>query len=89
MTMTKAPARRPTTPRRRRWVVAARVTGTVAFTAVEAWAVIMVLTRFTAAGANRIALAIVLAGAVLALLYAWEETRGLLRGKARPDTDDG
>jgi membrane-bound ClpP family serine protease len=88
--MTKAPTPRPTTSRlRRRWVVAARVSGTAAFTAVEAWAVIMVLTGFTAAGASRVALAIVLAGAVLALLYAWEETRGLLRGKGRPDTDDG
>jgi len=88
--MTKAPTPHPTTSRlRRRWVIAARVSGTAAFTAVEVWAVIMVITRFTADGASRVALAIVLAGAVLALLYAWEETRALVRGKARPDTEDG
>jgi len=70
-------------------VVAARVSGTVVFSAVEVWAVIVVITRFTAAGASRVALALVLAGALLAIFYAWEETKVSLRGQAGSEAKDG
>lgn len=57
----------------RRRGVSTLLTSTVAFTVIQAWAVIVVLTQLRADGVTRAALALVLSGAVVAIISAWQE----------------
>lgn len=59
-------------PTRRRWAVAV---GTLVFSVVEAWAVIVVLVTTHPSGVTKVALACVLAGAVMAIYLATQSLR--------------
>lgn len=54
----------------------ARMLATVVFTVVEAWALVVILAHVHAGGMDRIALALVLAGCVIAVVDAWQNVRG-------------
>lgn len=51
---------------------------TMLFTAVQVWALVVVLTQLRADGVVRVALACLLSGAVVAVLWSWQETRSCL-----------
>jgi hypothetical protein len=50
-------------------------TCTIVFTAVEVWAVLVVLFRVPADGVARVALAAALAGTLMAVLLSWQDRR--------------
>jgi hypothetical protein len=52
-----------------------RVLATVLFTVVEAWALVVVLAHVRVGGMDRIALALALAGCVIAVIDAWQNIR--------------
>jgi hypothetical protein len=62
--------------------VFARVVLTVTFTAVQLWAVVVLLTQVHVTGVVAVALAAVMAAAVLAVVYGWQE----VRAASRPQT---
>lgn len=71
-TVTALPAKQRTTVRQR---TVGRVVATVVFTVVEAWALVVVLADIRAGGMERIALALALAGCVIAVLDSWQNVR--------------
>lgn len=73
-----------TAPRHR---TAGRVLSTVVFTVVEAWAVVVIVAHIRAGGMDRIALALALAGTVIAIIDAWQNIRARRTG-AQPAVDD-
>ena len=62
------------------------VVGAVVFTVVEAWALVVVLADIRAGGMDRIALAVALAGCVVAVIDAWQNIRA--RRTESPSSDD-
>lgn len=68
-----APATKPLTAKRK--LATSRVLATVLFTVVEAWALVVVLAHIRAGGIDRIALALALAGCVVAVVDAWQNIR--------------
>lgn len=71
-TDTAAPVAPIAVPRRR---TTGRILSTVVFTVVEAWALVVVVAHIRAGGMDRIALALALAGAVIAVIDAWQNVR--------------
>ncbi|HVV24149.1 MAG TPA: hypothetical protein VHF06_32240 [Pseudonocardiaceae bacterium] len=71
-TDTTSPAK-PLTAKRK--LAIGRVLATVLFTVVEAWALVVVLAHIRAGGMDRIALALALAGCVVAVIDAWQNIR--------------
>jgi hypothetical protein len=65
--------------------VFARVVLTAGFTAVQLWAVVVLLTQVQVAGAAALALAAVMAGGVLAVIYGWQEVRAASRQQTGGD----
>lgn len=63
-----------------------RVVATAGFTVVEAWALVVVLAHVRAGGMDRIALAVALAGCVLAVVDAWQNVRAHRAPTAEADT---
>jgi hypothetical protein len=63
-----------------------RVVATVVFTVVEAWALVVVLADIRAGGMDKIALALALAGCVVAVIDAWQNIRAQRTATAEPDT---
>ena len=63
----------------------ARVVLTVLFTAVQLWAVVVLLTQANVAGVLAVALAAVMAAAVLAVIYGWQEVRAASRQQTGGD----
>ena len=62
-----------------------RVVLTVVFTAVQLWAVVVLLTQVHAGGVVAVALAAVMAAAVLAVIYGWQEVRNAGRQQTGGD----
>jgi predicted PurR-regulated permease PerM len=65
--------------------VFARVVLTAVFTAVQLWAVVVLLTQVHVGGVAAVALAAVMAAAVLAVIYGWQEVRTLSRRQTGDD----
>lgn len=65
--------------------VFARVVLTVLFTAVQLWAVVVLLTQVHVDGVVAVALAAVMAAAVLAVIYGWQEVRAAGRQQTGDD----
>jgi ethanolamine utilization microcompartment shell protein EutS len=63
-----------------------RIVATVGFTVAEAWALVVVLAHVRAGGMDRIALALALAGCVLAVVDAWQNVRAQRTTTADADT---
>ena len=57
------------------WARFGRMLATVLFTLVEAWALVIILAHVRAGGMDRIALAVGLAGGVVAVIDAWQNLR--------------
>ncbi|QUQ66560.1 hypothetical protein [Kutzneria sp. CA-103260] len=62
-----------------------RVVLTVVFTAVQLWAVVVLLTQLHVAGVVAVALAMVMAAAVLTVVYGWQEVRAASRQQTGGD----
>ena len=80
-----APTIAPVVARRQKSLT--RVLATVVFTVVEAWALVVVLAHIQAGGMDKIALALALAGCVVAVIDAWQNVRAQ-RPIAPTTTDD-
>ena len=65
--------------------VFARVVLTAVFTAVQIWAGAVLLTQVHVDGVVAVALAAVMAGAVLAVIYGWQEVRSVSRQQTGGD----
>ncbi|MGO1051229.1 hypothetical protein [Crossiella sp. CA198] len=65
--------------------VTSRLVITLLFTAVQVWALVLVINRFPAEGLVQLALAVALAGTVLSVLNAWEEVLLSSRRGSRRD----
>lgn len=65
--------------------VFARVVLTVLFTTVQLWAVVVLLTQANVSGVLAVALAAVMAAAVLAVIYGWQEVRAASRQQTGGD----
>ncbi|MFI9383582.1 hypothetical protein [Kutzneria sp. NPDC052558] len=65
--------------------VFARVVLTVFFTAVQLWAAVVLLTQLHVEGVAAVALAMVMAAAVLAVIYGWQEVRAAGRQQTGGD----
>ena len=65
--------------------VFARVVLTVFFTAVQLWATVVLLTQLHVGGVVAVALAAVMAGGVLAVIYGWQEVRAARRQQTGGD----
>ncbi|MBP2472626.1 hypothetical protein JOF53_001498 [Crossiella equi] len=71
---------------RDRVTVSSRLVLTVLFTAVQAWALVLLVGRYSAQGfTTEIALSLALGGAVLAVVNAWEEVVLSSRRDSRQD----
>jgi hypothetical protein len=55
------------------------------FTAVQLWAVVVLLTQLQVGGVVAVALAAVMAAAVLAVIYGWQEVRSASRQSTGDD----
>jgi hypothetical protein len=68
----------------RRPDVAVRAATTLAFTGLQAWAMVLVVQHVALGGAARVALAAALAAAVVTVLDAWREAWRVAGAPARP-----
>lgn len=62
-----------------------KVVLTALFTAVELWAIVVLLTQLHVGGVVAVALAAVMSGAVLAAVYGWQEVRAQSRRSTGAD----
>lgn len=62
-----------------------RVVLTAVFTAVQLWAVMVLLSQVHVEGVAAVALAVVMAAAVLAVIYGWQEVRAASRRQTGGD----
>jgi hypothetical protein len=62
-----------------------RVVLTAVFTAVQLWAAVVLLTQLHVEGVVAVALAVVMAAAVLAVIYGWQEVRSVSRQQTGGD----
>lgn len=65
--------------------VSSRLVLTLVFTAVQLWALVVVVGRIEVSGVLQVALALALGGTVLAVFNAWEELLVSRQRDSRPD----